>query len=351
MKEYRQSLEESANYVRLAIPMMSSHDVPITPRNYSVWYEYVSGGNSELREAIDDIIDKNLPFSEENNQMLYQRFCAEKEEQALSELRNNLRHLLMQIYAEVAEMSGKAEDYEALVSESVNKLTENISIQDVKNVVDEIITKTNQIGASGREMQQKLKEATAELEVLKKEFEEAKMEARVDFLTRLANRKAFDEMLEQTIQEAISNIRPLCLLLVDIDHFKAFNDQYGHLTGDKVLKFAAKTLKENVRGRDTVARYGGEEFAVILPETVLSGAMAVAENIRTAFAQGKLKDTTTSTDLGTLTVSVGATQFRVDESAKMFIQRSDQALYYAKETGRNRVATETDLESNQAKDL
>ena len=336
-------LEESAGYVRLALPLMSQYNVPITPRNYSVWYDYVSGKSKELREVIDSMIKKAEQFSDEINEMLYQRFCSEVEEGALTELRENLRQLLIDIFSEVAKLTEQTGEYEAIVSKSVDKLSDNVSIQDIRSVVDEIIVETKKIGRSGKNAQEKLQEATDELEALKQEFEQAKAAALVDFLTGVANRKAFDGAIKGSAEEATSASEPLSLLMIDIDHFKRFNDEYGHIVGDEVLRLVAKKIKENVRGRDFVARYGGEEFAILLPGTQIGGARTVAENIRSSFSEAKLKRVKTSEYLGTITISIGAAEFRPGESVESFVDRSDQALYAAKEAGRNRVATEWDV--------
>ena len=336
-------LEESAGYVRLALPLMSQYNIPITPRNYAVWYDYVSGKSRDLQEAIDAMLTKAEQFSDEINDMLYQRFCSELDEGALTDLRDNLRKLLIDIFSQVAQLTEQAGEYETIVSKSVDKLSEGTSIQDIRSVVDDIIVETKKIGQSGRATQEKLEEATDELESLKKEFEQAKAAALVDFLTGIANRKAFDLAIRGSVAEAASDTEPLSLLLIDIDHFKRFNDEYGHIVGDEVLRLVARKIKENVRGRDFVARYGGEEFAVILPGTPILGAKTVAENIRVSFSEGKLKRVRTSEYLGTITISVGAAQNRAGESVEDLVDRSDQALYFAKDAGRDRVATESDL--------
>lgn len=336
-------IEESVAYVRLALPLMSQYNIPITPRNYAVWYEYVSGKSKELREAIESMLGKAERFTDEINDMLYQRFCAEIDENTLTDLRENLRQLLIDIFNQVAQLTEQTDQYETIVSKSVDKLSEDVSIQDIRSVVDEIIVETKKIGQSGKATQERLQEATDELEALKKEFAQAKAAALVDFLTGVPNRKAFDGAIKGSVQEAQSDTGPLSLLLIDIDRFKRFNDEYGHIVGDEVLRLVARKIKVNVRGRDFIARYGGEEFAVILPGTPVAGAHTVAENIRRSFSEGKLKRVKTSESLGTITISIGAAQYRVGESIEGFVDRTDKALYLAKNSGRNRVATEWDL--------
>jgi diguanylate cyclase len=344
----KKSVEEIHNYVRLALPLMSKHNVPVTPRNYAVWYEYISGSNNELCRTIDTMLEKEEIFSEEQNEILYRRFCAEKDENELRKLREDLQQVLVSVISEVSELSGQTEKYESLISKSVNELSEDAPAEKIRNVVSEIIVETKAIGRYGKSLQDKLKKTTEELETLQKEFEQAKNASLVDFLTGVANRKAFDETLAKCAREASSDHNDLCLLLIDIDHFKKFNDEYGHIVGDEVLKFVTKKTKEIVRGRDFLARFGGEEFAVILPQTPLSGAKTVAENIRAFFSEAKLTAVATSKKLGKVTVSIGAALYRPGEPIETFIDRSDQALYFAKDSGRNRVATESDVADGNA---
>jgi diguanylate cyclase len=146
-------------------------------------------------------------------------------------------------------------------------------------------------------IQKKLEQKSEELNNLKKEFEKARKDAPRDFLTGTGNRKAFDEFIVQSTCDAASQQTDLCLLLVDIDGFKKFNDEHGNIIGDEVIRFVAHKIVENVRGRDFVARYAGEEFAVVLPNTTLNGAKAVAENIRSYFDQAKLKTAASSRSL------------------------------------------------------
>ncbi len=134
----------------------------------------------------------------------------------------------------------------------------------------------------------------------------------------------------------------LSLLLLDIDHFKQFNDTYGHTIGDHVLKLLATTLRESIKGQDTAARYGGEEFAVILPRTAAADACKLAENIRQRVTSKSVVNRKTGGTFGRVNVSIGVAEMRLGEPIRRFVERADQALYTAKRTGRNRVVSADD---------
>ena len=150
-----------------------------------------------------------------------------------------------------------------------------------------------------------------------------------DELTSLANRRSLSQRLEGEAKRSARTGRPFAVLMVDLDHFKEVNDRHGHQVGDSVLQQCARTLKENVRGTDFVARYGGEEFCVVLPETSLQGAQHVAEKLREAVA---------NLPHPVPTISVGVAVWQLQVSADELLGQADDALYHAKQRGRDRVA-------------
>ena len=136
--------------------------------------------------------------------------------------------------------------------------------------------------------------------------------------------------MRQTITEANRTARPLSLLLADIDHFKKFNDAFGQVTGDQVLRLVAMAMKQNIKGADLAARCGGQEFAMMLPNTTL---------------RQELRKRSTGEQLGRIPVSIGAAAYRQQESAQALIERADLSLHAAKQGGRNRVMGETAVTS------
>jgi diguanylate cyclase len=170
----------------------------------------------------------------------------------------------------------------------------------------------------------------------------------LDPLTKVFNRESFDEGLVRTIEAARANDEPLSLIMIDIDHFKRFNDSYGHQTGDQVLRLVAMTLKSNIKGKDLAARYGGEEFAAILPTTSYGDALHVAENVRRAIQAKELLKRSTNEKLGRITSSIGIASLRPADTPASLIERADRCLYAAKHGGRNCVVGEEDLAGFQA---
>ncbi len=202
--------------------------------------------------------------------------------------------------------------------------------------------------AATRAMEQRTKSLEGELQAssaqvsdLKHKLDDVRKESMTDPLTNIANRKAFDEAVRQA-GEGLAGGEDVTLLLCDIDHFKKFNDSWGHQTGDQVLRLVAACLSENVKGRDTASRYGGEEFAVLLRGTGLDAATRVANQIREQVETKKLVKKSTGEILGTITISIGVAQFGNGETVEAVVRRADACLYGAKHSGRNLVINQDD---------
>ena len=172
--------------------------------------------------------------------------------------------------------------------------------------------------------------------VSKSREKEQELAANVDALTGVHNRRWLQGMLESLRGHDLVDRMPLAVLMLDVDHFKNFNDTYGHKSGDLVLQMAARIMRKSLRPSDMLARYGGEEFIVLLPCTPAAQAKAVADRLRKAVAGCKIS-AEQGVDLPSVTISVGVSPLAENETVEQAIEAADEALYLAKHNGRNRI--------------
>jgi diguanylate cyclase len=215
----------------------------------------------------------------------------------------------------------------------------------LRAVIERLIAGAKEMETSNRKLEARLSASREEIEQLQQNLETVRTESLTDPLTTLANRKFFDAELDRTVAEAKAGYEPLALLMCDVDHFKAFNDRFGHLTGDQVLRLVAVSVKRIVRGEDIAARYGGEEFAIALPKTALRSAISVADQIRRAVMNKELMKRSSGERLGRVTISIGVALLRPTDTPQSLLERADNCLYAAKHNGRNQVVAECDLEA------
>jgi diguanylate cyclase len=241
----------------------------------------------------------------------------------------------------INNFSDETQSYNKSVDSYLNSISAKFDDQNIKSVVKNLIQSTMTLKESGKKLSQKLEESTNEIATLKKDLEQVTVESQRDFLTGAFNRKTFEKYADEQLAAAKQVGGAVCLLMIDIDHFKRFNDRYGHLIGDEVLKTVAKTLINSLKGQDMVARFGGEEFVVILPQTPIEGAKKIAEMVRTTIATKELKRKDTGESYGAITVSMGISLFKPEvDNLLTMIKRADEALYESKKNGRNRVTVE-----------
>ena len=335
--------ERSLTFAEIALGQIKALRQSATPRNYEIWYAYATGYQPALNQKINEALKESGGLSEADLQHIYDTYLAPARlTDRIDEVGSQVKGEIEQVMAMIDAAAGSASTYTESLADMGQRLDQSKDREGVRAIVKGLVQTAKEMQVSNQKLEASLNASKQEINELQKNLEAVRNESLTDPLTQLANRKFFDTTLEQAITEARAKNEPLSLMMTDIDHFKSFNDSFGHLTGDQVLRLVATSVKNNVKGQDTAARYGGEEFVVILPNTVLRAAITVADHIRRAVMTKELMKRSTGEHLGRVTISVGVATLRKSDTAQTLIERTDACLYAAKRHGRNRVVSETD---------
>lgn len=338
--DYQRTLEYSFS----ALGMLKRAKIPPYPHFYELCYTYASGINEQLNERLNMLLGKSNSLSMENVLQVYREFFDNPSdlESQLTNVSQEMSHKIDAVNRAMDEAIDTAEGYSGSLDSAAIKLATKMDATALQRLAAKLQSETKQMQEANQNLEEKLKVSKQDISSLKRDLDTARRETMLDALTKIPNRKSFDQRLKQEFDAFEQTGKHFSLLMMDIDHFKAFNDNYGHQTGDQVLRLVAMTLKSNIKGQDHAARYGGEEFAAILPDTDIRGARLIAEKVRKAVHAKELLKRSTNQKLGRITISIGAAQVHRDETMHEFVERADECLYTAKREGRNCVVCETD---------
>lgn len=343
---YKESQQNAAKIAAQALEQMESLHIAPHPDNYEVWYAFHAGIDAELSRQLTGLLEDIDRFDPGSYNNIKQSYLGEETTQLLQTASDSVEAMIASALTSIGEASNSARDYgDAL--EGFSGGIAGAGPEEMRQMVASVLAETKTVMAKNAKLEAELNDAGQRIENLRDSLDDARRASETDGLTALPNRRAFDLGLDAEIERAREDGTPLTLLITDVDHFKKFNDTFGHRVGDEVLKLVGRVMKSLLKGRDTPARYGGEEFCVILPTTELEGGVAVAEQIRKAIGAKALKSARTGQSYGQITLSIGCAMLRPDDSAETLIERADAALYYAKQNGRNRTNTEAHVEGAQ----
>ena len=331
---------EAYGLARRVIEAMESAGVWPTPLNFEIWVHYLGDPEGPLGREIQRILAAAEPFTEATADMLAAEYLPRGR---LTEEIRDAGRVLDRELSSVSEAIANAHKSQAAYGETLDTAATNIeSASDgagLQTIVSGLTTATRKVQRENETLEKRLDASTREVARLREHLEQVRRDAMTDALTNLANRKAFDEHLDAACAQAESEGGALTLAVLDIDHFKLFNDTWGHQTGDQVLRYVASVMGRVARAPRVAARYGGEEFAIIFPKESLAEVEAALESVRKEIGSRSLRRRSTDDELGAVTLSAGFAQRRPGETAALLFERADAALYAAKHAGRNRVSS------------
>ncbi|HEY0917926.1 GGDEF domain-containing protein [Devosia sp.] len=342
-----QEFKRALGYANAAIDLLKRATIPPYPQFYELLYTYATGVNPGLNARINAIFREGDPTIDLAERLYNEFLRAQDATERISSVSERMSARIESVHQAIDTALATASDFSGVLQHADAGLSGEMDSDAVKAMAQRLLAETRRMQDANHKLEQKLVASREDVAALQRDLDDVRREAMLDPLTKLFNRKYFDEGLVKAIVRAADGGGPLSLILLDIDEFKRFNDTWGHQTGDQVLRLVAMTLKSNIKGRDIAARYGGEEFAAILPQTDLEGAVIVADNIRKAIQSKELLKRSTNEKLGRITASFGVASFRAGDTPSTLIERADRCLYAAKNGGRNRVLPESDLKPQE----
>lgn len=329
------SINTVNQYFRKTIPLMVDNNIPITPPYYALWYTYVTHKHPKLNLKIDDLMARFGRCARYQCNDLIQEFIVNDTEAKLATMQSNINQVVQSIGDSTEDAMSSAEDLNETLAKDVQMLAAQAdkaalpAAHKMVKIARSFMDKTEDYRAQ-------LAKQNEEIQRLKEKIAETERQIFIDSLTNIYNRRKFNEDL------GIYTAAPseTCVVLVDIDHFKPFNDEYGHLVGDKVIQTVAQTLERccsrSANGAQAY-RFGGEEFALLLPNAGMQTATKFANEIREHVSRLNMTNKKTGETLRPITTSLGVAQHMQGDSIDSLLERADTHLYDAKNAGRNCV--------------
>ncbi len=336
-----ESLSNALRRGRSALNLLAELKIPPTPARFTVAYAHQLGEIAELSLTMNRLIGHDRLNGEAVDE-LYQQFFGNEVDRADLNFASQKIH---DTVSDVSEQIGASLRRRKEFSEGLQRYAAALAESRVTaEQTEALLAVTGEVERDHTQLQDRLDFTLRELETLRRHLDRLEREARLDSLTGIGNRALFDRQLRTAMAHAKRDHEPLSLLMIDIDHFKQFNDLHGHQMGDQVLKLVARQLAGIAGDVSEPARYGGEEFALILKRCDLAEAAVVADKVRKKVEGKKVVNRRTGLTLGQVTLSIGVARVRSGESAAELVHRADEAMYRAKAQGRNCVVTDEQLD-------
>lgn len=337
--KFSENSDKAADFLRKAVPMMVKYKIVPNPLNYTLWYSYFSNVFPLLNKELDQAIERYgtcPPAIAESLFLQHINQTDSDEKKQLVKFQKDLSHVVKELSESLDQTTQQTTDYAQALMGNLNDLTGQKLDDTLTPVLGEVSVNAKAICDANEKFQGQLLAAQAEINSLKSELENSKKDANTDPLTGLFNRRVLESIYQQFVDNSKDDMN-FSLIIMDIDRFKVFNDTHGHLMGDQILQFVGQLLKKECKESVVPIRFGGEEFALLCPYSTLQQAQDIAEKIRIKLASVPFSNKRTGQTIPPITASFGVAIKQQNDILTQVIERADQALYAAKEAGRNQV--------------
>ena len=317
--------------------LMEDGGIAPTPANYDFCHRYVTHSDQAVWAAVADELRAHGRLSPEALARIQETSGRVDEAPGSGPFLARVEKQLVEVGAYLKDANVGAQSYGKALKRGQSEFALVPGDERATKLLAELASATDAMVAQTAALNVRLAQSSEEVAAMRRELEKARRDTMRDSLTGLPNRRAFDAQIVDLIEKAEAGGKPLTLAFCDVDHFKKFNDTWGHRVGDDVLRLVGLRMIDAFQAAGFPARYGGEEFVAVLPELPPKEAFALAEKFRLSISARSLKMRGDGRDIGRVTISVGLATRRPGEAADGLIERADAALYRAKREGRDRV--------------
>jgi diguanylate cyclase len=327
-----------------ALKYVADFQTPPTPEVYEVWYRFVEGSNSELSEQLAYAMHELRSVGRDRIDQLHQQFFGRSDPQENNaDLTECLAVEMGGLETLIKSQIAIGDDFDSVVSTAGESIGDTADPAEVRGLVETIVATSESMRRELGKLKSDLESSLTKVDSLRKEFQESQKTLLADALTGVGNRRLYDTIMEQSIEDGPDPRLCRVLMLVDLDKFKEVNDTFGHAAGDEVLRFVAYELQQ-LAPEATITRFGGDEFAMFVDCESPEYGHELANKLCNYFTKNQLTMRQTGDTMGSVTLSIGVSVLREHDTTVSWFGRADKLLYAAKQSGRNRVFSERKLD-------